>query len=107
FFFQAEDGIRDFHVTGVQTCALPIFRAAEKELEFLEKNNLTVYFYQDHNYPEKLKHCPDSPVLLFGSGNMNFNNMKVLSIVGTRNITSYGTSFCKKLIEDLVVFNPI
>src|SRR5690606_37069090 len=24
-FFQAEDGIRDFHVTGVQTCALPIF----------------------------------------------------------------------------------
>src|SRR6266700_7417791 len=24
FFFKAEDGIRDFHVTGVQTCALPI-----------------------------------------------------------------------------------
>src|SRR5690606_32025383 len=24
FFFQAEDGIRGFHVTGVQTCALPI-----------------------------------------------------------------------------------
>src|SRR5690606_39746336 len=28
FFFQAEDGIRDFHVTGVQTCALPIWPAA-------------------------------------------------------------------------------
>src|SRR5206468_8700400 len=27
FFFQAEDGIRDLIVTGVQTCALPIFRA--------------------------------------------------------------------------------
>src|SRR2546421_3876866 len=26
FFFQAEDGIRDLIVTGVQTCALPIFR---------------------------------------------------------------------------------
>src|SRR5207253_5871956 len=26
FFFQAEDGIRDGHVTGVQTCALPIYR---------------------------------------------------------------------------------
>src|SRR5690606_23577296 len=26
FFFQAEDGIRDFHVTGVQTCALPIYK---------------------------------------------------------------------------------
>src|SRR5690606_40597056 len=27
FLFQAEDGIRDFHVTGVQTCALPIWLA--------------------------------------------------------------------------------
>src|SRR6266511_5771576 len=33
FFFQAEDGIRDFHVTGVQTCALPIWteRAASAD----------------------------------------------------------------------------
>src|SRR5690606_39309430 len=30
FFFQAEDGIRDFHVTGVQTCALPIWTASAK-----------------------------------------------------------------------------
>src|SRR5207302_6664054 len=33
FFFQAEDGIRYFHVTGVQTCALPILRA---DYEFAE-----------------------------------------------------------------------
>src|SRR5690606_41100580 len=32
FFFQAEDGIRDFHVTGVQTCALPIFDFERKSL---------------------------------------------------------------------------
>src|SRR5256885_5370800 len=29
FFFQAEDGIRDYKVTGVQTCALPIFPSAK------------------------------------------------------------------------------
>src|SRR5439155_13344289 len=29
FFFQAEDGIRDGHVTGVQTCALPIYTRAD------------------------------------------------------------------------------
>src|SRR5690606_40385209 len=33
FFFQAEDGIRDFHVTGVQTCALPISALAAVERE--------------------------------------------------------------------------
>src|SRR5690606_40463666 len=31
-FFQAEDGIRDFHVTGVQTCALPIYPGATEEI---------------------------------------------------------------------------
>src|SRR5256885_3173768 len=30
FFFQAEDGIRDYKVTGVQTCALPISRSGEQ-----------------------------------------------------------------------------
>src|SRR5690606_41164791 len=35
FFFQAEEGIRDFHVTGVQTCALPIYNK-EAMLEILK-----------------------------------------------------------------------
>src|SRR5690606_41060196 len=33
FFFQAEDSIRDFHVTGVQTCALPISLELVEEVE--------------------------------------------------------------------------
>src|SRR5690606_40999932 len=39
FFFQAEDGIRDFHVTGVQTCALPISLGAARR-EVLEQIGL-------------------------------------------------------------------
>src|SRR5690606_40396552 len=35
FFFQAEDGIRDFHVTGVQTCALPISPLPQVSRAFL------------------------------------------------------------------------
>src|SRR5688500_14115253 len=31
FFFQAEDGIRDYKVTGVQTCALPIYRSGNRD----------------------------------------------------------------------------
>src|SRR2546426_6789484 len=38
FFFQAEDGIRDYKVTGVQTCALPISAAAAVSLAWLEGN---------------------------------------------------------------------
>src|SRR5215203_982171 len=41
FFFQAEDGIRDIGVTGVQTCALPICREAlEKYFELEDPRRL-------------------------------------------------------------------
>src|SRR5690606_35955647 len=48
FFFQAEDGIRDFHVTGVQTCALPIsswnyiFARPEEIREYYQKLQVDV-----------------------------------------------------------------
>ncbi|RYD92902.1 MAG: DNA-protecting protein DprA, partial [Sphingobacteriales bacterium] len=46
-------------------------------------------------------------VLLFTSGNINLEGRKVLSIVGTRQVTSYGADFCRKLIEDLAPLNPV
>src|SRR3712207_8306327 len=41
FFFQAEDGIRDIGVTGIQTCALPICTRASSSTERSEKNPMT------------------------------------------------------------------
>src|SRR2546430_5489705 len=40
FFFQAEDGIRDLTVTGVQTCALPIFRPARHNLRLVREEGI-------------------------------------------------------------------
>ena len=45
--------------------------------------------------------------MLFTSGKIDFSNRKIISIVGTRQITSYGSEFCKKLIADLAPLNPI
>src|SRR5688500_20144238 len=43
FFFQAEDGIRDYKVTGVQTCALPIFlQRWERALTALESDPMSL-----------------------------------------------------------------
>src|SRR5207253_8404203 len=44
FFFQAEDGIRDGHVTGVQTCALPILR---RKVRFSSSGSFNT-FYHDY-----------------------------------------------------------
>jgi len=84
-----------------------IFEKAEAEIKFINNNEINVAFFQEDNYPERLKHCIDGPLLLFTSGNIDFNTRKIISIVGTRQITSYGTEFCKKLISDLAPLNPI
>ncbi|WFO14977.1 DNA-processing protein DprA [Cellulophaga baltica 4] len=80
---------------------------AEAEFLFVKNENITPIYFQEQNYPNYLKHCIDSPILLFEKGKINLADRKIIGIVGTRNITSYGTSFCEKLIEDLEPLNPI
>ena len=84
-----------------------VFEKATQELEFIKANEINVVYFQDKDYPERLKHCIDGPLLLFTAGNINLKNRKIISIVGTRQITSYGTEFCRKLIEDLAPLDPV
>ena len=80
---------------------------AEQELAYIKKNNIAYTYFLEDDYPKNLHNCIDSPILFFKDGNINFNNDKIISIVGTRNMSSYGRDFCTKLIEDLAEFNPI
>lgn len=82
-----------------------LFDRAEEELLFIENNNITPVFYLDKNYPKRLSHCEDSPILLYFKGKANLNAEKMISIVGTRDATDYGKSICEKLITDLAPYN--
>lgn len=82
---------------------------AEEELEFIKKNKITPIFYLNKNYPERLKHCEDAPILIYTLGETDLNARKVISIVGTRKATTEGIAFCEKLVSDLKTreHNPI
>ncbi len=84
-----------------------VFAKAESELQFIASNQINATTFHDIDYPERLKHCFDSPLVLFSSGNIDLKNKKTISIVGTRQITSYGLEFCRKFIEDLAPLNPV
>ena len=99
------DGIGTFLTNNLKNKT--VFEKAEKELKYIQSNDINVMHFQDENYPDKLKHCIDGPVLMFTSGNLDINKRRIISIVGTRQITSYGTEFTKKLIEDLAPLDPI
>ncbi len=80
---------------------------AEKELKYIQKNNIETSYFLENNYPDKLKHCVDGPILIFKSGNISLNKQRIISVVGTRKITSYGRIFTENLIEELKEYNPI
>nr|WP_321243823.1 DNA-processing protein DprA [uncultured Psychroserpens sp.] len=82
-------------------------KEAEKELQFIKDNNIKSLYFTDGDYPERLKHCIDSPILLFQAGNINLSQKRIISVIGTRKITTYGVAFCKKMIEQLAPFDPI
>ena len=80
---------------------------AEKELQYIQNKKIKVTSFEDVDYPDNLKQCIDGPILLFSKGNIDLKNKKLISVVGTRNATSYGISFCEKLVEELAIFNPV
>lgn len=82
-------------------------KKAEKEYDYILSNKIKYHSFQDADYPEKLKHCIDSPILLFYDGNIHLKNQPIISIVGTRKMTSYGKNFIEKLIDGITEYNPI
>lgn len=80
-----------------------VLHIAEAEIVYADKNDIDILFYLDSNYPHRLKHCEDGPIILYAKGNTNFNMSKVVSVVGARRATVMGRKFCEKLIEDLAV----
>lgn len=83
------------------------FVQAQAELEFIQAHGIKVCGFDDPDYPERLKHCVDGPVLLFQSGNIDLRQRRIISIVGTRQVTSSGADFCRNLVAELAPLDPV
>lgn len=99
------DGIGSFTLRGLYDAQHR--KAAEAELVYIQKNKIEYTYFEDAEHPKLLKHCTDSPTLLFKRGNIDLSDRKIISVVGTRKITSYGMAFCEKFIADIAPLNPI
>lgn len=84
-----------------QILSRSVLAEAEKEVRFVEENNIRVAFIGEENYPVRLRQCPDAPVILYMKGDFNPNQRRILGVVGTRNATSYGKDICKRIVEEM------
>ena len=99
------DGVGRFTLNGLHDAAY--LDEAEAEYQFISKENIALSYFMDEDYPYYLKHCLDAPILLFQRGNINLNQKRIISVVGTRNITNYGSAFCEAFIEEIAPLDPI
>lgn len=83
-----------------------LLELAAKELEFAEKREISVLSIQHKDYPQRLRHCQDGPLVLYFKGDANLNPQKSISIVGSRKATIRSKQFCEKLIEELAQHQP-
>jgi DNA processing protein len=81
------------------------WKLVEEELTFIERNQIKTHFIGQENYPHRLLHCNDAPLLLYSKGNANLNAEKMIAIVGTRRNSHAGKFTTEKLIESLVPFH--
>ena len=77
-------------------------KLAEPFAEYFLKSSFQTHFFQNENFPKRLNECIDAPLLLFSSGEMDFNVPKVVAIVGTRNASDYGKQICEELIQSFI-----
>ncbi len=78
-----------------------VLERAEKEMRFIETNSVKPLFFTDKDYPQRLRNCYDSPVMLYYNGNSDLNAEKIVSVVGTRTPSAYGKLMTEKFIEEL------
>lgn len=78
-----------------------VLERAKKEADFINKHGIQPLFFTDENYPHRLTHCDDAPLMLYLKGKMMLEQTKVLGVVGTRRPTQEGKWQCEQLIQQL------
>ena len=83
------------------------YAEAERELRYCEEKGITVTSYNDVDYPPLLREAADRPHIVYSIGDIEALQSKhILSVVGTRRISSYGESICAKIIPELAEMFP-
>jgi len=78
-----------------------LIEKAQKEVEFINKNNISPIYFNDANYPQRLLDCDDAPLMLYTLGDCDLNSSHIISVVGTRHATHYGIEMTERIIEGL------
>ncbi len=84
-----------------------LLKRADEVLNECHKKGYDIRFYTSSKFPRRVKAQEDGPVVLFTQGNGDLNFERGVGIVGTRSATNYGKTITRKIIEDLLPYQPV
>lgn len=87
-----------FRLAAYCQAAAAVLEEAFKTYLICEEDQVEILFFEDANYPKRLKHLYDSPLVLFKKGNVDLNALRIVAVVGTRHASDVG----KKVTDELV-----
>lgn len=90
-------GKNDWYVDSILNPAT--LRWAAGEVDWAAAQGIRLLPISDPAYPQRLRECPDAPLMLYYSGTSDLNAERVLAVVGTRRATFYGRETCRKIVE--------
>ncbi len=76
-------------------------KRADFELHYMQEHSIRGLVLGDDDYPQRLCECSDAPLVLYYKGNCDLNQTKIVSIVGTRQMTVYGQDLIRHFVTDL------
>lgn len=78
--------------------AAEVLREAEKTVQICAEDQIQILYFQDLEYPQRIKDLYDAPLILFKKGKADLNAHRIVAVVGTRHASDVG----KKVTEELV-----
>ena len=81
-------------------------RRAEHEMTWIQEHGIRALTLADDDYPRRLTECPDAPLVLYYKGCADLNQMRIISMVGTRQATIYGQDLIRRFVSDLRRYCP-
>lgn len=83
------------------------YAEAEREVRYCHDNGITITSFLDNSYPRLLREASDRPHIIYSIGDIEVLQSKhILSVVGTRRMSSYGQTICTRFISALAEMFP-
>lgn len=102
------EGLSSKKIKNIREENIRVLEKATQEYEYCIQNDIKIYVWHMPEYPNRLRQCYDAPFVFFTRGNVQFReNQRVVSIVGTREMTSHAREVCQQIVKDLVPYKPL